>query len=138
MFNSTAYGYEFQLSEPIQLLSIEVKVDVDGTIVVIITNCLHRIKKTTFQSAAGLKWLKIPIQAEIKNRYCILLYSLAECATFACRTTKLVNRRPVNPICSVISIYLARADERNPHEFNDNQYAAQSLEMHIERERENR
>lgn len=138
VFNSCSFGYEFQLSKPIQLLSIEVKVDADGPIVVIITNSLHLIKKSTFQSTAGLKWLKIPIEAEIKNRYCILVYSLAECATFACRNAKMLNRRPVNQICSVMSIYLAQPDGRNPREFNGNQYAAQSIEMHIEIQRENK
>jgi RING-type zinc-finger len=37
-FHSTAYGYQFNLSEPIRLSSVEVKLDVDGPVTVAITN----------------------------------------------------------------------------------------------------
>lgn len=134
-FHSTAYGYQFQLGEPIRLSSVEVKVDVDGPVTVAITNAATtKIQQSTVVSTAGLKWLKIPIIVEIKNQFRILVYAEDKNGDFAYKQMKRMDPYSINRICSVIGIYLVQPHDRDTNEFFGYQ-CFHSMEMHIEVER---
>lgn len=137
-FYSHAYGYLFRLSKPMKLLSVEVKVDVDGPVtVLIVTNCRNKIiTKSTIRCTRELKWIKIPIVTELNNQYLILVHSSAENAMFACKYTNNFNYRPISQICSVSAVYTVnKLDELNFGTFFDIQCHVRSLEMHIDVER---
>lgn len=130
-FHSASYGYQFRLNKTIRLLSVEVKVNVHGPVTVFITNYAHKIlQKSTSQSTAGLKWLKIPIRTELKDKYHILIHSPIEYANFAFKYVKSFDWRPINEICSIASGRTAKVDEALI--FNVD---CRSIEMHIDIER---
>ena len=136
-FNSAAHGYQFRLYKPMKLLSVEVKVDVDGPVAVFVTNIECKvIQKSTIQSSAGMKWVKIPIVVELKNKYNILVHSPVQFATFAFKHVHTLDPRPINEICSVACCRTMKLEE--DEDFNKllvHYNTCRSIEMRIEIER---
>jgi hypothetical protein len=81
-----------------------------------------------------LRWLKIPIVAEIKNQFRILVYAEDKNGGFAYKQMKKMDPCSINRVCSVIGIYLVQPHDRDRNEFVGYQ-SFHSMEMHIEIER---
>ena len=78
---------------------MEVKVDVDGPVTVAITNAATtKIQQSTVVSTAGLRWLKIPIIAEIKNQFRILVYAEDKNGGFAYKQMKKMDPCSINRV----------------------------------------
>ena len=84
----------------------------------------------------NMKWLRISIEAEIKNKDCIFVYSPAERGIFAFKYVKTLDPRPINKICSVGGTYLGKIDNTNFGDFGHIGCDPCCIEMRIEIERE--
>jgi hypothetical protein len=86
-------------------LSVEVKVDVNRLVAVYATNIMYNIiQKSTCQSTPALKWLKVPILAQLKNKYCIFIWLSVKDGMFTFNYGETYNLCIINHMCSLGSI----------------------------------
>lgn len=109
-----ARGYQFSLKRPFRLCSLRIQSNHLGSLIAfavsdtgLITAC-----ETVKSDQSIVKWLKIPLRCEIKDKYTILIWTPDGNGSY---TYKLGNNnlRAINANCSVVSKYAQPGQQIN-------------------------
>ncbi|CAF0979835.1 unnamed protein product [Didymodactylos carnosus] len=104
-------GYQFQLSKPINLTAVHVKVAVNGPVIIYILDQNQKlIQKSTGHGTGTLEWVKVPINVELRNSYSVLVWS--NNGTFQVKNGNN-SLRVVNESCLLESKYALLTGEPN-------------------------